>query len=85
MYCKSKFEFKNHLKLFVYRQIYDDVKGCRIVTLDKEVMYLVAWKHELGGTKLIRELGAGSGEQGKRERGIGIVIRNPEIKKFHQK
>jgi hypothetical protein len=34
---------------------------------------------------LAYELGAGSGEQGKRERGAGIVIRNPEIDKFHQK
>jgi hypothetical protein len=31
------------------------------------------------------EWGAGSGEQGKRERGAGIVVRNPEIDKFHQK
>jgi hypothetical protein len=29
--------------------------------------------------------GAGSGEQGKRERGVGIVIRNPKKDKFHQK
>jgi hypothetical protein len=35
--------------------------------------------------RLARELGAGSGEQGKRERGVGIVVRNPEIDKFHQK
>jgi hypothetical protein len=34
---------------------------------------------------LAREPGAGSGEQGKRERGAGIVVRNPEIDKFHQK
>jgi hypothetical protein len=34
---------------------------------------------------LAREPGAGSGEQGKRERGVGIVVRNPEIDKFHQK
>jgi hypothetical protein len=64
MYCKRKFEFKNHLKLFVYRQIHDDVKGCRVVTLDKEVVYLVAWRHELGGTKLVHELGVGSKERG---------------------
>jgi hypothetical protein len=31
------------------------------------------------------EPGAGSGEQGKRERGAGIVVRNPEIDNFHQK
>jgi hypothetical protein len=31
------------------------------------------------------ERGAGSGEQGKREPGVGIVVRNPEIVKFHQK
>jgi hypothetical protein len=31
------------------------------------------------------ERGAGSEEQGKRERGAGIVVRNPEIDKFHQK
>jgi hypothetical protein len=35
--------------------------------------------------RLAREPGAGSGEQGKRERGVGIVVRNPEIDKFHQK
>jgi hypothetical protein len=35
--------------------------------------------------RLARELGAGSGEQGRRERGAGIVVRNPEIDKFHQK
>jgi hypothetical protein len=35
--------------------------------------------------RLAREPGAGSGEQGKRERGAGIVVRNPEIDKFHQK
>jgi hypothetical protein len=32
---------------------------------------------------LAREPGAGSGEQGKRERGAGIVVRNREIDKFH--
>jgi hypothetical protein len=32
---------------------------------------------------LAREPGAGSGEQGKRKRGAGIVVRNPEIDKFH--
>jgi hypothetical protein len=32
-------------------------------------------------TKLVHELGAGSGEQGKRERGVGIVVRNPKIEK----
>jgi hypothetical protein len=31
------------------------------------------------------EWGVGSGERGKRERGAGIIIRNPEIDKFHQK
>jgi hypothetical protein len=31
------------------------------------------------------ERGAESGERGKRERGAGIVVRNPEIDKFHQK
>ena len=36
---------------------------------------------------LVRELGAGagSGEQGKRERGVGIAVRNPKIDYFHQK
>jgi hypothetical protein len=32
--------------------------------------------------KLIREPGAGSGERGKRERGVGIVVRNPKIEIF---
>jgi hypothetical protein len=35
--------------------------------------------------RLARELGVGSGEQGKKERGTWIVVRNPEIHKFHQK
>jgi hypothetical protein len=30
-------------------------------------------------TKLVRELGIGSRERGKGERGAGIVIRNPKI------
>jgi hypothetical protein len=34
---------------------------------------------------LAREPGAGSGEQGKRERGAGIVVRNPKIDKFYKK
>jgi hypothetical protein len=29
------------------------------------------------------ERGAGSGERGKRERGVGIAVRNPKIDKFH--
>jgi hypothetical protein len=33
-------------------------------------------------TKLIYEPRVGSGEQGKRERGVVIVIRNPKIKDF---
>jgi hypothetical protein len=42
------------------------------------------------GYRVSLERGAGSrekesGEQGKRERGAGIVVRNPEIDKFHQK
>jgi hypothetical protein len=35
--------------------------------------------------RLARERGAGSGERGKRERGVGIVVSNPEIDKFDQK
>jgi hypothetical protein len=38
-----------------------------------------------GGMWLAREPRAGNGERGKRERGAGIVVRNPEIDKFHQK
>jgi hypothetical protein len=38
-----------------------------------------------GRMRLAREPGTGSGEQGKRERGVGTVVRNPEIDKFHQK
>jgi hypothetical protein len=33
--------------------------------------------------RLVCEPGAGSGERGKRERGAGIVVRNPKIDKFH--
>jgi hypothetical protein len=32
---------------------------------------------------VVRELGAGSGERGKREQGAGIVVINPKIKNFH--
>ena len=35
-----------------------------------------------GQMKLICELRARSWEQGKRERGVGIVVRNPKIKTF---
>jgi hypothetical protein len=35
--------------------------------------------------RLAREPGAGSGEREKKERGVGIVVRNLEIDKFHQK
>jgi hypothetical protein len=35
--------------------------------------------------RLAREPGEGSEEQGKRERGVRIVVRNPVIDKFHQK
>jgi hypothetical protein len=31
------------------------------------------------------EQGVGNGERGKREWGAGIVVRNPNIDKFHQK
>jgi hypothetical protein len=34
----------------------------------------------LDRVKLVREPGAGS-----RERGVGIVVKNPKIDKFHQK
>jgi hypothetical protein len=44
--------------------------------------YATKW---VEGMRLAHEPGAGSGEQGKRERGAGIVVRNPEIDKFHQK
>jgi hypothetical protein len=36
-------------------------------------------------TRLAREPGMGSGERGKRERGIGIVVRNLKMKKINQK
>jgi hypothetical protein len=35
--------------------------------------------------RLAREPGAGRAEQGKREQGVGIVVRNPKIDKYHQK
>jgi hypothetical protein len=35
--------------------------------------------------RLVRELGAGSRELGKRERGAGIVVRNPNTDNFLQK
>jgi hypothetical protein len=35
--------------------------------------------------RLARERGARSGEQEKKEQGAGIVVRNLEIVKFHQK
>jgi hypothetical protein len=39
----------------------------------------------VGRTKLVCEPGVGSGEWGKKKQGAWIVIRNPKIKKFHQK
>ena len=46
-------------------------------------------RNAVGGARdgmwLVRELGAGSGEQGKREHGARIVIRYPKIDYFHQK
>jgi hypothetical protein len=45
--------------------------------------YSLEWKVlVLRRTKLIYEPRVGSGEQGKRERGVVIVIRNPKIKDF---
>jgi hypothetical protein len=35
--------------------------------------------------RLVCELGAVSGERGKRERGAGIVVRNPKIEFLYQK
>jgi hypothetical protein len=48
MYRQTGFEFKNHLKLDVHRQIHVNVEGCRVVTLEGEDVYLAAWRHIMG-------------------------------------
>jgi hypothetical protein len=50
-----------------------------------KLIFHVFSKELLHGMRLAHEPGAGSGEREKREWGAGIVIRNPEIDKFHQK
>lgn len=45
MYCQTDFEFKNHLKLDIHKQIHIDAKGRQVVTLEGEVVYLAAWRH----------------------------------------
>jgi hypothetical protein len=45
MYCKTEFEFKNHLKLDVHKQIHANADGCRVDTLKGEQVCLAAWKH----------------------------------------
>jgi hypothetical protein len=45
MYRQTKFEFKNHLKFDIHRQIYADAEGCRVVTLEGEEVCLAIWRH----------------------------------------
>jgi hypothetical protein len=45
MYCQTEFDFKNHLKLDVHRQIHANAEGCRVVTLEGEEVCLAAWRH----------------------------------------
>jgi hypothetical protein len=42
MYRQTGFEFKNHLKLDVHRQIHVNAEGCRVVTLEGEDVCLAA-------------------------------------------
>jgi hypothetical protein len=48
MYLQTDFEFNNHLKLDVHRQIHADVEGRWVVTLEGEDVCLVAWRHIMG-------------------------------------
>jgi hypothetical protein len=45
VYCQTKFEFKNHLKLDIHWQIHVNVEGCRVVTLEGEEVCLAAWRY----------------------------------------
>jgi hypothetical protein len=48
MYRQTEFEFKNHLKLDVHRQIHVNAKGCQVGTLEGEDVCLAAWRHIMG-------------------------------------
>ena len=48
MYCQTKFDFRNHLKLDVHQQIHINAHGCQVVTLEGEDVCLAPWKHLMG-------------------------------------
>jgi hypothetical protein len=48
MYRQTGFEFKNHLKLDVHKQIHFDGNGIRVVTLEGEEVCLAAWRYIMG-------------------------------------
>jgi hypothetical protein len=45
MYYQTKFEFKNHLKLDVHRQIHANIEGCGVVTIEGKEVCLATWRH----------------------------------------
>jgi hypothetical protein len=48
MYLQTDFEFKNHLKLNVHKQIHADIEGRQVVMLEGEDVCLAAWRHIIG-------------------------------------
>ena len=48
MYLLTGYEFKNHLKLEVHRQIHGGADGKKVVTLDGIGVCLSAWRHIMG-------------------------------------
>jgi hypothetical protein len=45
MYFQTDFEFKNHLKLVVHKQIHADIEGRLVVNLEGEDVCLATWRH----------------------------------------
>ena len=48
IYHQIKFEFKDHLKFDVHRQIHANAEGCKVVTLEGEEVSLATWSHIMG-------------------------------------
>ena len=51
MYLQINFEFKNHLKLDVHKEIHANIEGRRVVTLEGEDVCLAAWRYIMGVPK----------------------------------
>jgi hypothetical protein len=64
MYHQTEYEFKNHLKLNVHRQIHVNAKGCRVVTLEGEEVCLVVWRYIMEVPKMAFYCNAGYALEG---------------------